>query len=1095
LLPALAAGVLPGSDHWAQHLLTPSTASAGPIPAAAGMTAAAIVVVDQFEELFTAGRDEAERAGFVGEVLAVLDREPPTSRVVVTIRADYLGRCAVYPALADHLGEGTVLVGPMSDEEVRRAIEGPAWHAGLRIEPDLVEAVIADVRGRAGALPLLSTALLDTWERRRGDTLTHAGYLAAGGVSGALARLADAAYARLSGPQRQAARRIFLRLAETGEAGAPVRRRVPRDEIAPPHDAAARGALDVLVARRLVSVDEQTVEVAHEALLSHWPRLARWLEDDTQGRALRRHLTPAAREWAQAGWPDAELYRGARLATALDWAAGHEQDMHQMEREFLEASRAAADRELRAERERADREAHARRRLRAMLAALSVLLLVAATATAVAVHQRGQARDAARAAEARRLGARAMTESTLDRSLLLAIEGVRTDPSPETKSDLLAALLRSPHAIAQVRGDGDRLQDLALSPDGGTLAAGDNNGTVVLWDARTMRQLAGPLTVGYWSGHVAFSPDSRQLAVLSASDRAGTRFELVLFNLAARRPRLRLPAPVADIGQPGTATWTADGRTVAVGSGTGQLLLYDAATGHQRARLAVPGASRTTEVNPIPAGAQLIATADHDRLAILVDPTNARVLRRIQMPARPSGVGVSRDGRTLAIGDDQGGVYLQDLADGRVRRGSGGHRGPVRGLRFSSDGRTLASVSDDQNVIVWNVPSGRVLLTLAGHTGTVDGAAFSPDNRTLYTASLDETVIAWDIFGDRSFGVTHPNGGLTAGFEPSMPISVAWSANKRRAAMGNWEGRLVSIDVASGIATVQRLSHTEIGGLALSPDGQFAYLVGPDGKVRRWNIVAARQDQASTLGSPESKGAIAVSPDGDRLVVGAYSEDSNRPEPVYLIDSTTLTPLRRIDPEFRGASDGLSFSGDGQRIALGASDKEGVAVFDALTEQQVWTSRSFQKVSVTNFSADRRRLVVGSWNGTFAVFDAATGRSLAGPAVAQPGPVRSASFSPDGRTILTSGADGTVRLWDASTLRQIGLPLHPPDQGPLPRAFATFTPDGSHILALDRHARVTTWEATLPAWLHRACSIVQRELTPNERVLFSITPDTPPACS
>src|SRR5262245_51127373 len=316
LLPALAAGVLPGSGRWQQCVLTPGTAPRGRLPEVPedGQAPATVVVVDQFEELFTACRDETERASFAASLVRLLEREPAPARVILAIRADYLGPCATYPELALRIGDGTVLVGLMSDDEVRRAVEGPARYAGLDVEQDLLDAVVADVRGRPGGLPLLSTALLDTWQRRRGRTLTHAGYLAAGGVSGALARLAESAYARLAPAGQEAARRILVRLAETGEAGLPVRRRVPLEEVVPQGDEAARAALDVLIARRLVTAGDGSVEVAHEALLWHWPRLARWLEDDEQGRALRRHLarrpatgpSPAARTpsfTAGPGWP------------------------------------------------------------------------------------------------------------------------------------------------------------------------------------------------------------------------------------------------------------------------------------------------------------------------------------------------------------------------------------------------------------------------------------------------------------------------------------------------------------------------------------------------------------------------------------------------------------------------------------------------------------------------------------------------------------------------------------------------------------------------------------------------------------------------
>src|SRR5215470_14619863 len=506
LLAALADGVLPGSEHWQRRIFSPGAAPRRELsrvlqgPLAPG----AAVIVDQFEELFTACRSEGERAGFVADLLGLLAPETTAVRLVLAVRADYLGWCASYERLASHIAEGALLVAPMTDDEVCRAVEAPARYAGLTVERDLLDAIVADVRGRPGGLPLLSTALLDTWERRRGRTLTHAGYLAAGGVPGALARLAETAYARLAPAEQAAARRMLVRLAEAGEGGTPVRRRVPLDEVTVPGDEAARHALDVLVARRLLTAGEGTVEVAHEALLSHWPRLARWLEEDEQGRVLRRHLAPAAREWAQSGRPDAELYRGARLASALDWAAGHADDLNPFETEFLEASRSRGERELR-------RQQRQNRSLRALLGGAAALLAAALIAGVLAVAAERRASDARDAAFADPLGAEALLAPRQDLILLLAAQAARLRPGPDTASDLLAAVLRAPRAL-HVSSIGHRLEGLAVSPDGRVLAVSDNEGEIRLLDARTltvMRVLRGPN--GLPVTGLAFSADGRLL--------------------------------------------------------------------------------------------------------------------------------------------------------------------------------------------------------------------------------------------------------------------------------------------------------------------------------------------------------------------------------------------------------------------------------------------------------------------------------------------------------------------------------------------------------------------------------------------------------
>ncbi len=728
--------------------------------------------------------------------------------MILAVRADYLGWCAQYQELASRVADGAVLVGPMSDDEVRRAVEGPARYAGLEVEPDLLHAVVEDVRGRPGGLPLLSTALLDTWERRRGRTLTHAGYLAAGGVSGALARLADSAYARLAPAEQEAARRILVRLADTGEAGLPVRRRVPLAEVAAPGDKAARRALDVLVARRLLTAGDDTVEVAHEALLSHWPRLARWLEEDEQGRALRRHLAPAAREWAQSGRPDAELYRGARLASALDWAGGHAGDLNAIEEEFLAASRAAADRELREQRERADREARARaqeaqarvrearagRRLRVVLAGVMALLLFSAVAGALAVQQRGQARAAERSAEAaqrsaeaRRLGARALSEPDLDRSLLLAAAAVRTDPSLETEGDLFTALQRSPHALRQIRSSSDGLLGVAVSPDGHTLATSGDNGTLVFWDTRTMRRIGDPVQIGAGSGGIAFSPDGRLVAVLTVNTSTSDfSLEVVVWDLARRSILRHLPLPGNFNASGASLTWTRDGRAVAVESGIGPVIFYDVATATQTRSVGVPGAGSGGPVDVYAAGDDILAIAESTRDAILVDPKTAHIVRRITLPvAADSRVAVSRDGHTLAVSGNKGAVFFEDLRTGQVRNGIGEHAGGAANMVLSPNGQTAASLHPGGAVTIWDVRTGQPRLTLAGHSGSVTDGAFTPDGRTLYTASLDTSVIAWDITGNRSFGVTRPNtaqGPVSAG-NLGAPYA-GWSADRRRAVIG-----------------------------------------------------------------------------------------------------------------------------------------------------------------------------------------------------------------------------------------------------------------------------------------------------------------------
>ena len=301
LLPALATGVLPGAQPWRSAILCP-----GPHPArelahrlhetGSPADGPRVVFVDQFEETFTAGAERREQDEFVAHLLDVVDQ--PDTAVVLAIRADHLDRCATFPELADRLDGNDVLVGPMRDSELRRTVELPVQRAGLEIEGGLVDVIVSEVAGRAGALPLLSTALAETWERREARVLTLAGYRAAGGVNGALARMAEDAYAGLPAGPRGATRRLLLRLCDSGEEGdLTLRRRLPLDEAIDKYDTDVRTALEMLADRRLLTIDSDSVEVAHEALLREWPRLRTWLDEDVQGRRLHRRLHDAARSW------------------------------------------------------------------------------------------------------------------------------------------------------------------------------------------------------------------------------------------------------------------------------------------------------------------------------------------------------------------------------------------------------------------------------------------------------------------------------------------------------------------------------------------------------------------------------------------------------------------------------------------------------------------------------------------------------------------------------------------------------------------------------------------------------------------------------
>ncbi|HEU4702498.1 MAG TPA: protein kinase, partial [Conexibacter sp.] len=441
-----------------------------------------LLVVDQFEELFTLGEDEARRAAFVA---ALLHREGP---VAIGLRADVYGRLGAYPELAAAVAGNQVLLGAMTQDELVRAVRQPARLAGLKLEAGLVELIVRDVASEPGALPLLSHAMRATWERRDGRTLTVEGYRASGGVAAAIGRTADAILDGLPPEQATVARSVFLRLTELGEGTADSRRRVSSAELVP-EDASPDGVealLERLAEARLVTLDDGSAEVAHEALIREWPRLRGWLEDDRAGLRAHRRLGDAARVWDAGGRERSDLYRGARLAGAVDLVHGGGAELNAVERAFLDAGVEESQRERRAER-------RANRRLRGLLAGATVLLAVAIGAGVLSLNQRNRAESQALRSDAERVGALAQTAPGLEQSMLYGAAAVALEDSVQTRGELLSALQRQPAAVRVLRPTSAIVSALALSPDGRLLASGDIVGVVSFTDVKTWQPAGAPV--------------------------------------------------------------------------------------------------------------------------------------------------------------------------------------------------------------------------------------------------------------------------------------------------------------------------------------------------------------------------------------------------------------------------------------------------------------------------------------------------------------------------------------------------------------------------------------------------------------------------
>jgi len=1101
LLAALAAGALPGSEDWRALLLRPGEHPGAelerllggePLPEVAASLAHGqriVLAVDQLEELFTLCRDEAERAAFAASLTAAaLD---PERRVVVAVclRADFYGRCAAYPGFADVLSRNHVLVGAMERAELSRAIELPAGRAGLQIERPLVDALVADTVGEPGGLPLLSAALLELWRVRQGNLLQLESYRRSGGVRGAVARLAEDVYGRLSEEDRALTRTIMLRLA-AGDEPAVVRRRVPVAEFG--RTSGADEVLAELVRARLLTMGNGEVEVAHEALLREWPRFTGWLQESREERRLRAHLAASAREWAARGRDPAELYRGARLASALDWSAVHAEELDELEREFIGASRREGERELRSQRRQ-------NRRLRALLAGAGVLLVLAVIAGALALVARSNANHSATVALADSLGAQAVADPNLDQAMLLGVEAVRLDPSERTQGDLLTALLRAPTAIRTYHASGLRAAGLALSPDGRTLAFEDNVPSIFFLDTATGRRIR-TVTNPPGESPLGYAPDGRLVMV---SGSAGPLNQVDFLNPSTGRVVQRLPLPAsvraaAPPFRPGY-DWGDAANNFAFASGGrrlalavyGYVLQWALPQGQLlTAPVAVPGSAGFVFYTA--GGRRLVAAGT--RRTLVLDARTGRVVRSYQAGGLVAAL--SPDGTTMVFGDAAGSVRFLDLATGAVTQSVSAHAGGVRAVGFTPDGKTAITSGNDGRSLVWDVATRQVVRTFAGHAGAVTMQAVSADGSTLYTAGEDGTAIAWDLSGKRSFGTTF----RAAVLDPRVGAwNVALSPDGRTLAVGGTDGTVNLWDVRS-LRTIEsfRAVPGAVAAVSFGTGGRSLLVAGDSltdpsrGYLRIWRLRPEPRllrelpglsrttwasfspdgkTAAATGAAPGNPGGLANGPQGDGLVA-----EWNGGTGKLLAKPTVL----------RGGGEAIdvAFAAHGTTVVVTQFSNKAAIVDPARRKVLArWNgSPTAQYMFGAALSPDGTRVATADLEGYLRVWNASTGKQVLPAIRASAAYLYSAAWSSDGSRLVTAGSDATVRLYDASTGQPIGTPLPAPGSTaallpPSGYLYATFSPDGRTIVATDTAGRVWLYPATAAGWEAYACRLANRELT------------------
>lgn len=1053
----------------------------------------AVLVVDQFEEVFTLCHDDAAQQAFIDNLIELAQASGPQHRVIVTMRADYEDAVARFPELSALFEQAQVRVTAMGPNELREAIEQPARKVGLKFDDGIVDALVKDILGEPAGLPLLQFTLLQLWNGRSRNRITWEAYRRLGNARKALAQSADELYGRLIPEEQETVKRILLKMVRPGQGKEVTSNRVRRDElyaIEAPYR--VDRVLDKLAKARLIRADDVQVEVAHEALVRNWPQLQEWIDKEREHLRQRFVLTDTSTRWLNTERDPMSLLRGRVLEEAESYG-----DLNETEAEFVRASRAAAEAAEREKREAQRREIEAQAdRKRARIATLfavilTILLAIALATTGLAVTARREVEDHQRLSRSRELAAVAIDQIKTDpeRAILIALAANGITKTYESQDALRQALIGS-HLVAALRGHEAPVTGAQFSRDGGRIVTASDDQTARVWDVATGKELvvlrghaasvnsaqfsrdggrivtaSNDQTAQVWdaasgkelvvlNGHAEpvtsaqFSPDGQRIVTASVDKTAR------VWDAATGKELIVLGGHVAEVL---SAQFSPQGKRIVTVSDRARV--WDAATGQELAVLRRHTAPVTSaQFSP---DDQRIVTASGDQTARVWDAASGIELAVLRGHAAPvTSAGFSPDGRRIVTTSDDKTARVWDAASGTELVVLDGHDDRVLRAQFSPDGRRIVTASDDQTVRVWNAGSGRELAVLRGHEGWISSAQFSPDGHWIITTSDEARV--WDVDAGKELAILggHVAEVLSARFSPDGQRIVTASNDQTARVWDAMTGKQL---------VVLRGRAAPITSARFSPDGRQIFTVSNDQTARAWDAMTGKELVVPGV-RLAGVASAQFSPDGQRIAAG--SGDTARV--VDAASGSELAVLRGHD----GGITSIQFSPDGQRIVT-ASDDLTARVWDATTGKELAVlGGHLAEVISAQFSPDGKWIVTASGN-TARVMDAVSGEERAVLRGHEAG-VTGAQFSPDGKQIITTSRDETARLWDIASSKELAV-LRGHEA---PVTSAQFSPNGKWIITAsdDRTARV--YLVTLEDLMKLAKTRVTRELTCEERVQY-----------
>jgi WD40 repeat protein len=988
-----------------------------------------LLIVDQFEELYTQCQDVQERQAFIDGLLKVV--ELPNVALVLTLRTDFLGQALAYSPLADVLQRGNRMLGAMSRAELQAAIAQPAALLGVTLEEGLTDRMIEAVSRSEGNLPLLEFALQELWEKRQGTQLIHAAYDEIGGLERAVARHMEQAYGGLSESEKERARRIFLQLIRPGEGSVDTRRVATHAEIGDENwELVTRLASERLVVTGQDEIAKtETVELVHEALIYEWQRLGNWIDENRDFRLWQERLRAAVQQWETSERDAGALLRGKPLIDAEDWLLKRPEELT-AEKEFITASVRLRDQET---------EKLSRQRRRTVIGLTSGL--------------------------AGALG-------------LAAIAGVGwwLATNAATNERIKTLTLESQSLFTLAKGDSRYpIDSLSSSPE--------DRGTDQEEDQLFQDSIIKAVEAGQELKHaVGVKPEIR-FQVLGMLQRiVNTRERPKPFFLSECESRKRGFVSFAS---------TSDRQTIACVNYDGTVRLWDGSTG-KKVNIFRGDSEWVDGVAFSPEG-KIIASGSADGTVNLWAQTTGKKTRALKGHlSQVRSIVFSPNGQILAVANYDNTIDFWNLLTGEKLRTLNTHidNFPIKTLQFSPNGKFFASLIGDQTLKLWDLSTGKELKTIRSLDSSIPriNFSFSSDSQTITysdgNSPRDARVRLWSISGKRELRNIPVFG--KPFFSPNRRIIAVIDAEEDEPDVRKWDytsskGSVSLWDAFTGkkLKTFNDFSYGELSDIGFSSDGQWIAIEEYDNKGgSNLGPVVGSKSQITLIREDGSKRKaikqlgeifdIAFSPNGKKLAISSLGGK----EGWYIISKlwnpatgkelkTLIDEPIKFDPGGLSVGLGVLFSPDGRMIAAVNSSgiikffdsrtgkernspnispskdlkpiisKDGTAIItpktdgslvakDRSTGEEVRMNRyDSTLVNTAHISDDNQIITTVDWRGKLQQRELKTGRALKTINLSFDRYASSLKFSPDGRRVAGAMSNYVVKVWDVATGKEI----------------------------------------------------------------------------